>query len=153
MKRVVLPWIKQVCKDNPGTFPRGMQDAIIMMDRAPWHKKAIKDGLITQHMKLPASALVDHPPNSPDMQAPIEWSHAQLTKKVQARLALDPSITTAEQLQALVKETWDGVAATTTTAAVPALLTPDDVSAQFRKLAHTYKQVVEANGGWGKKGN
>lgn len=152
MVKHVLPWIKEVVAKNKHVF-KNMRDVKLMMDRAPWHKKAIADGLLTEHMGLPASALVGHPPNSPDLQGPIEWSHAHLVSQVKLLLSRDTSIKTPKQLQALVKSTWDGTPATATTAAVPPLLSPEQVAAQFRKLEHTYRQVIAAKGNWGQKGN
>jgi transposase len=151
------PWIQRVVDSNPGVFPNGMRSVLIMMDGAAWHRKAVnKEGLLDRMGMLP-SQLLEHPPCSPDFQAPIEQSHSALVREVRQRLAQDARIKSARQIKRLFKDVWEGdtftVAEGRRRRAKEPLLTPQQIDAQFRKLAKTYEQVHQADGDWGRKGN
>lgn len=151
MCTVYLPYIKRTVAGNRTIFPRGMQDVLLVMDNAKWHVKAVKDGLMAK-LGLTADNLLTHPPNSPDFQGPIEWAHGRLQREVAHLLASRPKICKPATVKALIKRTWEGSTGKDSSRQKP-LLSSDTISKSFRKLRHSMKQVVDAEGGWGRKGN
>jgi hypothetical protein len=156
MVKVFLPWMEQVIAENPGVFPNGKRSVLLMLDRAPWHTSAMgpTHDVLTK-LGLKKSQVLPHPPDSPDFQGPIEWSHSILLRAVKQRLAKDAGIRQPSQIKRLIKQTWEGSkfkAQKRKADAMPPLLSPEQVTAMFKKLRHTYEEVVRNGGRWGRKG-
>lgn len=150
----IEPYIKEVVAANPAAFPHGKRSVVFMMDRAPWHKKALKDGLMGKMGMLSSSAAA-HPPNSPDMQAPIEQAHSALTRRVSMLLREYPDVRAPASVRALFEAAWSGGSfspAEGMTVELEPLWTKEQVAAAFRALEHTYQQVVDAEGDWSAPG-
>jgi uncharacterized protein YqcC (DUF446 family) len=145
----MLKYMQGVVQANPRVFPQGMRSAYLMIDRAPWHMRAVKMGLL-EELGMQPHQLLPHPPNSPDFQAPIEWGHALLVRKVQAALAQDGQLRTADAVKKVLQATWEGKGRG---ARKNPLLTPEVITEMFKKLEHIMHDVIEQGGGWGKKGN
>lgn len=131
-----LPWIKSVVKKNPGVFPRGMRSVRLCMDGAKPHKCALKRGLMVK-MGLTDKQLLAHPAGSPDFQGPVEWSHAVLKRAVGKQLRMQRDVRTPAGVKKVISEKWKEVVTSTW------------LKQAFKKLEHTYRNVVRAAGKWG----
>ena len=146
MRTEVLPSIRRVVKAWPRVFPRGMADVKLCMDHAPWHKKAIRDGLL-KAMGLQDSQLVPHPASSPDFQAPVEWSHGWLNKATRQYLEEHPRVRSPEKIRRTMQELFYG---TIRVAQEPAV-TAGKVARAFSRLMQNYASIINTKGDYGMK--
>ena len=144
MRTKILPSIRKVVKGCPSVFPRGMADVKLCMDNAPWHKAAIRNGLL-KDMGLSESQLLPHPASSPDFQAPVDWSHAWLNKATRKYLEEHPRL----KSHARIRRAMEGLFYGTIHASEAQAVTAEKVTRAFERLTQNYASIIKANGGYG----
>lgn len=147
MEKYFMPLIKATVRANPSIFPNGIKDVLILMDNAPWHKRALEEGL-AEHLGLGRHQFLTQPPSSPDLNSPVEKAHALLLSAVMPKISGDASLDESKKLQRLLKTTWEKGGENGTT-----LVSADAARGLFSKLEETYRQVEAAGGEYGHKDN
>ncbi|GLC40343.1 hypothetical protein PLESTM_001051500 [Pleodorina starrii] len=144
MLTAVLPRIRAAVRKWPKVFPRGMADVKLCMDRAPWHQKAVRMGLL-HDMGLTSGQLLPHPPGSPDFQAPVEWSHSWLNTATRKYLEDHPRVKDHAAIRRAMEKLFYGDARVGGEATVAV----KKVAGAFNRLRENYGSVLASGGNYG----
>ena len=111
MTRFVGPAIKRLVAKHRAAFDDGdMGTVLLACDNSKPHSSAMNSALI-RRMGLPhgTDQLLQHPPSSPDFQAPVEWSHSWVKSEVFRRIREDPRVRSPEEYKKLIHDTFYGL--------------------------------------------
>jgi hypothetical protein len=130
----------KMARDHPLLIPGGYQSMRIIWDNATWHVRALRMGLAAS-MGLPASAFLHQPSRSPDLNLPVERSHAVETSAASRSLVASAEIRSAQDVKDLMEEVWEGKGRKRAPA-----LSVEGAKGMFRELARVYDEVIAAGG-------
>jgi hypothetical protein len=138
-------------------LPNLAKSLILFMDGASWHERAANTLDMCRKMGLSGpEAWAKHAPNSPDLQAPVEWAHSILKQAVRFNLMKIPSVKQPADVRRLVELTWAGGDFTPPGSRKAMSLDPalsaDTCKAMFEKQALIYKEIIANGGDWSQKG-
>lgn len=144
IKDTVWPRILETVNRHRHLFPHGVADVKLAWDGASYHAKAVRLGLLAA-LGVKPTQLAPHPPNSPDFQAPVEWSHSYLNRATNIYLQKHKHIRSEESIRELMEDIFYGRVVVDKTQAISAAT----VAGAFRRLERNYVAVMDAGGGWG----